>query len=86
MFYTYILQSLKDGRFYIGYTANIDQRLMNHNAGMTQSTKSRIPWKVVYYKTFQDKTDAILRERFLKAQRNRAFYERLINGFKPNGS
>ncbi|WP_367119222.1 GIY-YIG nuclease family protein, partial [uncultured Mucilaginibacter sp.] len=33
MFYTYILQSTKSGRYYIGHTSNIEERLERHNTG-----------------------------------------------------
>ncbi|WP_420846908.1 GIY-YIG nuclease family protein [Mucilaginibacter straminoryzae] len=32
-FYTYILQSQKNSRFYVGHTANLDERLNRHNNG-----------------------------------------------------
>ena len=33
MYYTYIIQSQKNGRFYIGSCHNIDRRIERHNAG-----------------------------------------------------
>ncbi|MFK7947004.1 MAG: GIY-YIG nuclease family protein [Saprospiraceae bacterium] len=79
MFYTYILQSEKDASFYIGYTSNLEKRLFEHNEGFSRYTKHRRPWKLVYSEVFDDKSSAIKRERFLKKQKNRSFYNRLIN-------
>ncbi|NWG13301.1 MAG: GIY-YIG nuclease family protein, partial [Acidobacteria bacterium] len=31
--YVYILQSLADGRYYIGQTSDLQNRLQRHNAG-----------------------------------------------------
>lgn len=48
MYYTYIIQSQKNGGFYIGSCHDIDIRIERHNAGATPSTKSGRPWKMVY--------------------------------------
>ena len=80
MYYTYILQSEKDQSFYIGYTSNLEHRLYEHNEGFSRYTKHKRPWKIVYFEKFEEKSEAIKRERFLKKQKNRAFYNRLING------
>jgi len=44
MFYVYVLLSEKDGKFYVGYTANLKNRLQMHNEGKVKSTKFRRPW------------------------------------------
>ncbi len=66
MYFLYILKSLKDFGYYIGITDNIAKRLKSHNAGKTKSTKSRIPFIVVYSESFYSKTEARKREIFLK--------------------
>ena len=43
MFYVYILHSLKDHKLYIGYSADLKQRIIAHNKGKVESTKSRRP-------------------------------------------
>ena len=78
-FFVYILQSLKDHSFYIGYTSNLDNRVQEHNEGFTRYTSKKRPWELVYFETFDSKAEAIKREKFLKKQKNREFYERLIN-------
>jgi putative endonuclease len=76
----YILQSDQDGSYYIGYTSNLKQRLLYHNSGKSRYTSRKMPWRVVYTETFQSRAEALRREKFLKSQRNKAFYEKLING------
>jgi len=78
MYFVYIIQSLGDGSFYIGQTSDIEKRLLSHNAGLTRSTKHKLPWKLVYTEEYKNRKDAIVRERFLKKQRNREFYKKLI--------
>ena len=73
-----------DDSFYIGYTSNLDRRLEEHNEGNSRYTSKKTPWKVVYSEEFEEKSDAIKRELFLKKQKSRAFYLRLIDGVSEN--
>ena len=66
MFYVYVLQSVLHGRFYIGFTTNIENRLVTHNAGGNVSTKAGRPWKMIYHEAYLLKEDALGREKFLK--------------------
>jgi len=77
-YYTYILQSEKDSSYYIGYSGDPVRRLEKHNAAGKGYTASKQPWRLVYTEEFETKTEAIQRERFLKRQKNRGFYQRLI--------
>ena len=77
----YIIQSLSDNTYYIGYSSNIEKRLEEHNKGLSRFTSKKIPWKLVYTECFVTKTEALQREKFLKRQKNRSFYESLISGY-----
>ncbi len=66
MFYVYILKSQKTKKLYIGFTSDLRRRFIEHNKGITKSTKHGIPWKLVYYESFQSKLDAVKRENALK--------------------
>ncbi len=65
-FYVYLLQSKINKRFYVGYTSNLKKRLAQHNNGEVKSTKSGIPYELVYFEGFKNKSDALVRERKLK--------------------
>ena len=66
-YYAYILQSLKDQKFYIGHTSkNPEERLKEHNQKCVFSTKHRVPLKLVYTEEFSARQEAISRERKLK--------------------
>ncbi|NOZ74373.1 MAG: GIY-YIG nuclease family protein [FCB group bacterium] len=78
MYYTYILYSEKKDQYYIGYTSDMVQRLIHHNLGHTRSTKSGIPWQVVYTEIFMEKSLAIRREREIKRWKSRKLIEELI--------
>ena len=66
MYQLYIIQSLAKDWKYIGSTENIHRRLVLHNSGATKSTKPHRPFKVIYTESFLTKTEALIRERFLK--------------------
>ena len=78
-FAVYIIQSEKDGSFYIGYSQDPARRLEKHNSANTGYSARKKPWKLVYTEFFETKTEAIKREKFLKKQKNREFYLNLIN-------
>ena len=72
------MQSKKDGSFYVGYTQDVVLRLEKHNTAKTGYTATKQPWSLVYHEGFGSKADAMKREKFLKAQKNRDFYLKLI--------
>lgn len=67
MYYVYIIKSLKNGRLYKGYAENLKKRILEHNKGRIKSTKSGLPWKLIYYEGFISKTDALKEELFIKS-------------------
>ena len=66
-FFVYVLFSLKDKRLYIGYTTNLELRLIEHNWGRVTSTKDRRPLQLIFHEVFINKDDAKAREVFLKS-------------------
>ncbi len=65
-YFIYVLQSLKDGDFYTGFSDDVIKRVKKHNDGKVTSTKYRTPFKLIYYETCLNKTDALHREIYLK--------------------
>lgn len=49
MFQTYILQSIKSNKYYVGHTHDVVKRLARHNKGMVKSTRNKGPWVLVYF-------------------------------------
>lgn len=82
MYHVYVLQSLKDGNLYVGFTTDLENRLKQHNAGRVYSTKSRIPLELIYYEACINQKDALHREKYLKtAYGKRYLKSRLRNYF-----
>jgi len=67
MYYIYILQSLKDGSLYIGYTSDLKRRFKEHNDGRSAATKPFRPYKIIFYEAFVNRIDAKNREQYLKS-------------------
>ncbi len=65
-YYVYVLQSLKDKQFYVGYTNDLKSRIKEHNNGRVISTRGRRPLKLVYYEACLNQQDATRREKYLK--------------------
>lgn len=66
-FYVYILRSLHDKKLYIGFSANLKERLVKHAKGEVTATKFRRPFKLIHYEYFVNRQDALAREEFLKS-------------------
>ena len=79
MVYVYILQSEKDGGFYIGYTTDLSRRVQQHNAGKTRSLKHRRPLKIVYLEELNTIKEAKLREKQIKSYKGGEAFRKLIN-------
>jgi len=78
MYYTYILQSEKDGSYYIGQTNNLEERLKRHNEGRSKYTKYKRPWKLVYLKDFDTRKEAIQLESEIKSKKRKSYIEYII--------
>ena len=71
MFSVYVLRSLKNGRFYTGFTGNFSRRIIEHNSGKSLYTKLTKPFELVYVEEFVIKSEALKREKFFKTGKGR---------------
>ncbi len=79
MYYVYILKSLSDGRFYIGQTNNIENRLDKHNSGRVRSTKNRVPFILIRQEIFDTRGEARKRENYLKKLKGGNEFKKIIS-------
>ncbi len=82
VFWVYILQSETSGKFYVGQTSDVHDRLTRHNQGRVPSTSSKGPWKLVFSEEYQTRSSACQRELEIKNQKSRSFIERLVQNKK----
>lgn len=78
MFYVYIIQSLKNNRYYIGSTNDYTRRLKEHNSGKSRYTKLTKPFKLVYLEKFSTLKETRQREFELKKLKSRKYINWLI--------
>ncbi|XUM23716.1 GIY-YIG nuclease family protein [Bradyrhizobium oligotrophicum S58] len=81
MWYVYIIRSVAfPEQEYVGATADIRQRLKDHNAGRSFHTSKFMPWMLVWYCAFPDKHRALAFETYLKSHSGRAFSKKRLLG------
>ncbi len=78
MFVTYVLRSIKTGRFYIGSTGNLERRLAEHNRGKSAFAKAHMPFDLIYIENFDFRSAAYKREMAIKAMKGGNSFRLLI--------
>jgi len=81
MYYTYVLQSKKDGKFYVGFTIDLKLRFEKHSKGQVDSTRGRRPLKLIYYEVCLNQDDATKREKYLKSYHGRMFLKNRLKSY-----
>ena len=81
MYYTYVLCSKKDGKFYTGFTQNLKLRFDQHNKGQVESTKDRRPFELIYYEACHNRLDATRREKYLKTYHGKTYIKKRLKSY-----
>ncbi len=72
MFTVYVLFSKKFKRIYIGFTSYLQKRFLSHNELATKGHTVKFrPWIIAYTEVFNTKSEAMAREKQLKADKGR---------------
>ena len=79
--YVYVLRSLKDRNYYVGFTKNLNSRLDTHNKGLVPSTRNRTPLELVYWEGCLNQTDATLREKYLKTAWGKRYIKNRLRNY-----
>jgi len=72
MFWVYILEN-PAGHFYVGHTANLQERLANHNridCTRGKFTRKNGPWKLLWSEEHPTRSSAMARERHIKSMKS----------------
>ena len=68
-YHVYIMRSIDHpGKFHVGYTADLDRRMEQHNNGRCFETSENYPWELVWFAQFRDKSKAVNFEKYLKTK------------------
>ena len=77
-YFVYVLRSQKDNKHYIGSTSDVEKRLAFHNSGLQRSTRTRIPFILIYQDEFATKEEALKREKYIKSLKGGQALRKLI--------
>jgi putative endonuclease len=78
MYFVYIIKSINFPFRYIGYTSDLDKRMSEHNAGLSQSTKHYLPFELESYIAVKTKTQAKTLEKYFKTGSGKAILQKRI--------
>ncbi|MEO6875173.1 MAG: GIY-YIG nuclease family protein [Opitutaceae bacterium] len=79
MHYVYLIESHTASHArYIGYSNNLQQRLIGHNSGKNVSTAAQRPWRLHTYLAFSSKQQALAFERYSKSGSGYAFANKCL--------
>ncbi len=78
MYYVYVLKSIKNGKPYTGSSEDVENRLVEHNAGKTKSTRASKPYKLVYKESYNTRSEAVRRELFFKTGKGRELLKEIL--------
>ena len=74
MFTVYVLYSKKFNKIYIGFTSDLEKRVLSHNKLGTKGWTVKFrPWEIIHTEEFHSKSEAMKRERELKSSRGRTW-------------
>jgi putative endonuclease len=67
-FFVYILYSYSSQKTYVGFTDDIDRRVFQHNNQVKKTfTSSYRPWVIINTEVYENKSEAIAREKWYKS-------------------
>ncbi len=81
-YYVYLLVSVKNSKWYTGFTFDLRKRFNEHNSNKNGYTKGRGPFVLVYYEACQNEEDAKSRELYLKSGMGRRFLKNRLKRFR----
>ena len=67
-YFAYLLKSVSIGikKTYVGYSTDVEKRLIKHNSNIGAKSTRGYKWKIVYQKKFKTKSEAMSYEYKLK--------------------
>jgi putative endonuclease len=78
-FHVYVLFSPAFNKIYIGFTSDLEARILSHNHLATKGWTIKFrPWTLVYRESFLTKAEAMKREKELKSAKGREYIRKQI--------
>lgn len=76
----YIIES-EEGRWYYGSSEHLLQRVSDHNSNRATYTRFKGPWKLIFRRDFNNKSDALKFELLLKRLKNKNYIRTSFSEF-----
>jgi putative endonuclease len=78
-YFVYILYSKKFNKFYIGQTANVERRILQHNVSEENTFTSKYrPWILKLALKVSDRSTAMKIEKYIKGRKSKIYINKLI--------
>ena len=78
MCYAYVIKSTKGGRYYIGSTRKLEERLKQHNDNKTRSLRNQGPFELICVENYSTFREARHREAQIKKYKGGRAFKKLI--------
>jgi putative endonuclease len=78
MYFAYVLKSTNFDFYYKGHCENLNERLIQHNSGMTESIRPYTPFIMAYFEEYETREEAIKREKYFKSSAGRRFLKKKL--------
>src|SRR3989344_3594095 len=80
-FYVYVLKSIKKDFIYVGSTANLKKRFLEHNNKEELSTKHYAPFDLIFYEAYRNEKDAKRREEYFKTTKGKVTLRQMLREY-----
>ncbi|GJQ61586.1 MAG: hypothetical protein SCALA702_06390 [Melioribacteraceae bacterium] len=81
IYFVYVIKSA-EGYRYTGMTENLEFRLLQHNDhSLSQWTRRGKNWEIIYIKVFDNKSEALRYEKWLKSGVGRDFLKNSVKNY-----
>ena len=80
MHYVYLLL-LSNKQVYTGETSDLKRRILEHEQGKVESTKYKLPIRLIHYEAYILKSDATRREKFLKTTEGKRLLKQQLRDY-----
>ena len=81
MYYVYVIQSDRDNSLYTDFTTRLKKRINEHNSLLSEYTRPRGAWRLIYFEGYIIKEDALGRETFLKSGSGKKYLDKQLKNF-----
>jgi putative endonuclease len=78
MHFCYIIQSQSLGKFYVGETSDIEQRLKFHNSGFSEFTSKAKGWQIYLLISCKNREIARKLENHIKSMKSKTYIQNLL--------